>query len=132
MTRTELKSKANMLMRGPYWDMEQVNNCKCWLIYSPDRSLAIVQSYRTAVAIYSARTRILYVFDFYSHTTQQHIRKAVKLLGTLEIRYLYQRSDSVIVYLAQGNVNFVRKTPKEREYIIDSDYDIYIENDWNY
>ena len=51
MTRTELKSKANMLMCEPYWDTEQVNNCKCWVIYSPDRSLAIVKSYRTAVAI---------------------------------------------------------------------------------
>lgn len=57
MTRTELMRKADMLMRSPYWSMEQVNKCKCWVIWAPDESLAIIQSYATAVAIYSAKSK---------------------------------------------------------------------------
>ena len=57
MTRTELKSKANMLMRCTYWPMEQVNNCNCWVVWSPDESLAIIQSYQQAVAIYSSKSK---------------------------------------------------------------------------
>lgn len=109
MTRTELKSKANILMRGTYWPMEQVNNCKCWVVWSPDESLAIIQSYQQAVAIYSSKSKRLYVFDYYSTTTQQHIRKAAKIVYAEEIRYLYRR-------------------------ILENDWGMYIEDEcsWNY
>lgn len=132
MTRTELKAKANRLMRSQYWPMEQVNNCKCWVIWSPDKSVAIIQSYRTAVAIYNDKSHTMYVFDFYSHTSQQHIRKAAKIIGCVEIRYLYQRSDSNIICYPYGWRFIHRVLPSERKYIIKYDWLMYIESEWNY
>lgn len=132
MTRVELISKAFRLMTTKDWQSEQVNTCKCWVIYSPDRSMAIIKSYRIAVAIYSAKSRTMYVFDFYSRTTQQHIRKAAKMLNAVEIVYLYQRSDNVIRYLPHSGCNLSKRTPKERKHIIEYDWVMYIEDDWNY
>ena len=133
MTRTELKSKANMLMLGTYWPMERVNKCKCWVIWAPDESLAIIQSYATAVAIYSAKSKRLYVFDYYSNTTQQHIRKAAKILYALEIRYLYRRSDKIVLLSTAYNGFGVYK-PSNFEYILEHDWDMFIEDEisWNY
>lgn len=133
MTRLDLMRKSNMLMRNSaFGEYEQVNTCKAWIIYSPDRSLAIIKSYRIAVAIYSATTRNLYVFDFYSNTTQRHIRKAASILDPHEIVYLYQRSDNVIVYLPHSDTVYIKKSAKNRKFDIETGYSIYIENDWNY
>lgn len=133
MTRTELMRKANMLMRGPYWPMEQVNDCKCWVIWAPDKSLAIIKSYRDAVAIYSYKSKRLYVFDYYSTTTQQHIRKAAKKVYAEEIRYLYRRSDSAIILSSAYNGCWIYK-PSDWRTILEHDWDMYIEDEisWNY
>lgn len=49
--------------------------CKAWF-FQPDFSdFLILQSYSTIVAAYQFSTAILWVFDFYSHTTAQHIAK---------------------------------------------------------
>lgn len=132
MTRTELISKAFRLMTTKDWESEQVNTCKCWVIYSPDRSMAIIKSYRIATAVYSFKSRTMYVFDFYTHTTQLHIRKAAKMLGAIEIRYLYQRSDNIIVHSSHSGNILIKRTPKECKYIIKYDWMMYIEVDWNY
>lgn len=55
-------------------------------IIKPDFSnFLILQSYSTIVAAYQFSTGILWVFDYYSHTTVQHIAKFRNW-----IRYEYQ------------------------------------------
>lgn len=49
--------------------------CKAWIIKPDFSDFIILQSYSTIVAAYQYSTNILWVFDFYSHTTTQHIAK---------------------------------------------------------
>lgn len=49
--------------------------CKAW-VFMPDNSdFLILQSYSTIVAAFQRTTGILWVFDYYSHTTVSHIAK---------------------------------------------------------
>ena len=54
---------------------ERLNTCKAWMIHSDFSDFLILQSYSTIVAAYQFSTSILWVFDFYSHTTACHIAK---------------------------------------------------------
>lgn len=55
--------------------VEQLYYCKAW-VYMPDNSdFIILRSYSTIVATFQCSTGILWVFDFYSNTTSQHIAK---------------------------------------------------------
>ena len=54
--------------------------CKAQIIYSDFSDFLILQSYSTIVAAYQYSTSILWVFDFYSHTTAQHVAKFRKML----------------------------------------------------
>lgn len=49
--------------------------CKAWIIRPDFSDFIILQSYSTIVAAYQFSTGILWVFDFYSNTTAQHIAK---------------------------------------------------------
>ena len=49
--------------------------CKAWILHPDFSDFLILQSYSTIVAAYQFSTGILWVFDFYSHTTSQHIAK---------------------------------------------------------
>ena len=49
--------------------------CTAWIIKPDFFDFMILQSYSTIVAAYQYSTAILWVFDFYSHTTSQHIAK---------------------------------------------------------
>lgn len=49
--------------------------CKAWIVKPDFSDFIILQSYSTIVAAYQFSTSILWVFDFYSHTTAQHIAK---------------------------------------------------------
>lgn len=65
--------------------IEQLYSCKAW-VYMPDNSdFIILRSYSTIVAAYQFSTGILWVFDYYSHTTACHIAKFRNW-----IRYEYQ------------------------------------------
>ncbi len=55
--------------------VEQLYYCKAW-VYMPDNSdFIILRSYSTIVATFQRSTGILWVFDYYSHTTASHIAK---------------------------------------------------------
>ena len=54
--------------------------CTAWIIKPDFSDFLILQSYSTIVAAYQFSTRILWVFDFYSHTTAQHVAKFRKWL----------------------------------------------------
>lgn len=49
--------------------------CKAWIIKPEFSDFLILQSYSTIVAAYQYSTGILWVFDFYSNTTAQHVAK---------------------------------------------------------
>lgn len=75
-TREELSDAVikeyNRTVKG---QIEQLYTCKAW-VFMPDNSdFIILRSYSTIVAAFQRTTGILWVFDFYSHTTAQHIAK---------------------------------------------------------
>lgn len=75
-TRQELADAVikeyNRTVKG---QVEQLYYCKAW-VFMPDNSdFLILQSYSTIVAAFQRTTGILWVFDFYSNTTVQHITK---------------------------------------------------------
>lgn len=53
----------------------RLNYCTAWIIKPDFSDFLILQSYSTIVAAYQFSTGILWVFDFYSKTTAQHIAK---------------------------------------------------------
>lgn len=75
-TRKELADAViveyNRAVKG---QCKQLYSCKAW-IFTPDNSdFIILQSYTTIVAAFQRSTGILWVFDYYSHTTASHIAK---------------------------------------------------------
>lgn len=53
----------------------QLYSCKAWILHPDFFDFLILQSYSTIVAAYQFSTNILWVFDYYSHTTASHIAK---------------------------------------------------------
>ena len=49
--------------------------CKAWIIKPDFSDFLILQSYSTIVAAYQFSTGILWVFEYYSATTAQHVAK---------------------------------------------------------
>lgn len=83
--REELVTAAkyfSSLPQGGY--TQQLYKCKATIICPDFSDFAILRSYATIVAAFQYSTGILWVFDFYSHTTAQHIAKFKNLL-----RYKY-------------------------------------------
>lgn len=75
-TRKELTDAViveyNRAVKG---QCKQLYSCKA-RIFTPDNSdFIILQSYTTIVAAFQRSTGILWVFDYYSHTTASHIAK---------------------------------------------------------
>lgn len=65
-------SDYNRAVKG---QCKQLYHCKAW-IFMPDNSdFMILQSYSTIVAAFQRTTGILWVFDYYSNTTSQHVAK---------------------------------------------------------
>ena len=52
---------------------ERLYSCKAWILHPDFSDFLILQSYSSIVAAYQYSTGILWVFDFYSKTTSQHI-----------------------------------------------------------
>lgn len=53
----------------------QLYSCKAWILHPDFSDFLILQSYTTVVAAFQFSTGILWVFDYYSHTTVSHIAK---------------------------------------------------------
>ena len=53
----------------------QLYSCKAWILHPDFSDFLILKSYSTIVAAYQFSNGILWVFDFYSHTTAQHVAK---------------------------------------------------------
>ena len=75
-TRSEIVKDAEYfadLHSGGY--KKRLYYCRAQIIYPVFSDFIILQSYSTIVAAYQRTTGILWVFDFYSNTTAQHVAK---------------------------------------------------------
>ena len=85
-TRSEIISSVLYLSDLPSGGYRsQLYSCKAWILHPDFSDFLILQSYSTIVAAYQFSTGILWIFDYYSHTTVQHISKFQNW-----IRYEYQ------------------------------------------
>lgn len=75
-TRSEIESAVfDAYNKTPISLVERLYSCKA-RVYMPDNSdFIILKSYLTIVAAFQRTTGILWVFDFYSNTTAQHVAK---------------------------------------------------------
>ena len=75
-TRKELMhaviGEYNCALKG---HCEQLYFCKAWVFMPGNSDFVILQSYSTIVAAFQRSTGILWVFNYYSNTTSQHIAK---------------------------------------------------------
>lgn len=53
----------------------QLYSCKAWILHPDFSDFLILKSYSTIVAAFQFSTGILWVFDYYSHTTASHVAK---------------------------------------------------------
>ena len=79
MTFTTRKELADAVIdaynKNPTGVAERLYFCKAWIINPDNSDFIILQSYSTIVAVFQRSTGILWVFDYYSSTTAQHIAK---------------------------------------------------------
>lgn len=125
MTRRDLINITLNEMDKPSRKIERINNYKAF-INEATPNFYIIVSYYTPVAVYVKSTGTMYVFGFYSQTTQMHIRKAAEKLDVMRFTYLYQRSDKYVEIARNGYANSLKPTKKEWHNIIDSDYSLVI------
>lgn len=125
MTRRDLINITLNKMNKPAIFIERINYCKAF-IYEVTPNFYIVISYNTPVAVYVKPTGTMYVFGFYSRTTQMHICKAAGILDPMRMTYLYQRSDKYVEIARSGYAISIRPSKKEWQNIIDSDYSLVI------
>lgn len=75
-TREELvEAVINDYNRAVKSQCKQLYSCKAWIFMPCNSDFIILQSYSTIVAVFQRTTGVLWVFDFYSHTTASHIAK---------------------------------------------------------
>lgn len=125
MTRKDLINITLREMDKLSGNIERINHCKAF-IKTVTPNFYIVVSYYTPVAVYVKTTGTMYVFGFYSQTTQQHIRKAAEKLDAMRFTYLYQRPDKYVEIARNGYANSLKPTKKEWKNIIDFDYSLVI------
>ena len=136
MTKTELKIYAQQtyykaVSTHKFNRYERLNTCQAHYL-DVDNSV-ILKSYNTIVAIFNKNVGTLYVFDYYSATTQQHICKFAKMLDWDRITYLYERSDGVLektLSYASEVLNF-KPTKEEWKNLHDYDFSTEITTRWD-
>lgn len=121
MTRNGLIKITLNEMDKPSKNIERINTCKAFIVKATP-NFYIVVSYHTPVAVYVKSTGTMYVFNFYSATTQLHIRKAAVKLDAMRFTYLYQRTDKYVEIGIKKSVNSFRPSKREWQYIFGSDY----------
>ena len=77
MTRSEIVDQVLEAYYSGYprTHTERLYTCKARIVYVESSDWLVLQSYATVVAAYQYSTGILWVFNFYSNTTAQHIAK---------------------------------------------------------
>lgn len=129
MTRTKLINLTNNYTVEKT-NTNRVNLCQAWSddFYINYNKVTILRSYNTNVGIYIESIDTLYIFDFYSNTTYNHIHKFAKNKKVAHITWLYQRSDNILV-MGMNNYSFSYKLSNEHfKYLEQDDYKEHIYN----
>lgn len=135
MTRTELMIYAQQLYdsslaKNNFKRYERLNRCQARILET--ESVVILKSYSTIVAIYNKRVGSIYVFNYYSATTVQHIYKFADLLDWDRIVFLYKRSDNVLELTKDYMQNRTMKPSKEEwENLYRYDFSMEITSKWD-
>lgn len=133
MTKTELVKKSNFLSDfRPTTDIERIGKCKAIILHYDQYEEDLIMSYNTIVGIYNRKTATLFVFDYYSATTIQHIYKAAKILKPMRITWLYRRSDGIIELALSPYANTYKCTKREYSIIESNDFIDFIGNDFRW
>lgn len=90
----------------------QLYSCKAWILHPDFSDFLILRSYSTIVAAYQFSTGILWVFDFYSNTTSQHI---AKFRNWIRYEYRTGRNYPRIVHLYNDSRTSKRSARKNLE-----------------
>lgn len=96
-SKKDLMEYANICAMNVYWEghATRLNYCQAW--YAKDAyGSVLLKSYDTIVGIYHPASGSLYVFDYYSATTNKHVWKFAQKIGAARIVWLYRRSDNII------------------------------------
>ena len=125
MTRRDLINITLKEMDKPLRNIKRINYCKAFIVEATPNFYIIV-SYYTPAAVYIKSTGSMYVFGFYSSTTQMHICKAANILEPRRMVYLYQRSDKFVEIGRISTAFSFKPTKKEWQNILDSDYSLVI------
>ena len=81
MTRKDILNKVYNAYYSPYsTGFKRLYNCKAIIVHVDFTEWLILISCEKIVAAFQVSTGILWVFDFYSHTTAQHIAMFCKWL----------------------------------------------------
>lgn len=133
MTKTELVRKSNYLFRfRADTESERIGKCQAVIFHYDQCEEDLIRSYNTIVGIYNRRTGTLFVFDYYSATTIQHIYKAAKILNPMRITWLYRRSDGIIEFSTSPSANTYKYTKREYSIIEANDFISFIGNDFKW
>lgn len=101
MTFTTRKELADLVIdaynKNPMGRAERLYFCKAWIITPDNSDFIILRSYSTIVAAFQRTTGILWVFDYYSNTTSQHIAKFWNWIRC-EFQNEWNRLDRVNLY----------------------------------
>lgn len=125
MTRRDLINITLKELDKPTRNIERINHCNAFIVEVTPK-FYIVVSYNTPVAVYVKSVATMYVFGFYSITTQQHIRKAADKLDAMRFTFLYQRTDKYVEIARSRYANSFRPNKKEWNNIVASDYSLEI------
>lgn len=133
MTKTELVKKSNFLLAlRTATGIERIGKCKAVIFHYDQCEEDLIMSYSTIVGIYNRRTATLFVFDYYSATTIQHIYKAAKILKPMRITWLYRRSDGIIELALSPSANTCKYTKREYSAIESNDFISFIGNNFRW
>lgn len=109
----------------------RLNYCQAWIV--EDENYSILKSYNTVVAIKKKWTGTVFVFDYYSATTSQHIGKFTRLGNVNRVTYLYRRSDRMVEVDYFDSTPHVWKLDKKNfNMLVECDYTQVIGTYWPY
>ena len=126
MTRTELIQYAKRVYNEGARDTWKVANCKAQIIETRKPGVYLLKSYSTIVGVFTESTGTLYIFDYYSATTYQHIYKAAKILVADRITWLYRKSNRDIETSLTCYANTFKATAEQYDRLEESDWAIMI------
>lgn len=131
MRRNELIGNVIQYMNKNYHRMYERRLFTCTAWYYDYGNVIILKSYNTYVAVYMKNISTLYVFDYYSATTSQHVSKFIKIVNPIYVTYLYRRSDRVIerAYSKVNGVSEWKLKKSEYDLMKECDFSTYIISD---